>query len=179
MWSAPMTSPGDGDLQVGFRDVDAAGDSARFVEYLDAATAILRERKLALLEALQLSDGDSAIDVGCGVGDDLVLLAERVGSGGHAIGIDSSANLLAEARSRTAEIAGTAFIQADAHVLPFEDSTFDGAFESICETCTFFQTSIEFRPTLQAQHDHAATHKQASRQQLFRQILSRIDQDAS
>ncbi len=27
----------------------------------------------------------------------------------------------------------------------------DCAFESICETCTFFQTSIEFRPTLQAQ----------------------------
>ena len=24
----------------------------------------------------------------------------------------------------------------------------DCAFESICETCTFFQTSIEFRPTL-------------------------------
>ena len=32
----------------------------------------------------------------------------------------------------------------------------DCAFESICETCTFFQTSIEFRPTLQAQHDDAA-----------------------
>ena len=31
----------------------------------------------------------------------------------------------------------------------------DCAFESICETCTFFQTSIEFRPTLQAQHDDA------------------------
>jgi hypothetical protein len=26
----------------------------------------------------------------------------------------------------------------------------DCAFEAICETCTFFQTSIEFRPTLQA-----------------------------
>jgi hypothetical protein len=28
----------------------------------------------------------------------------------------------------------------------------DCAFESICETCSYFQTSIEFRPTLQAQH---------------------------
>jgi len=55
----------------------------------------------------------------------------------------------------------------------------DCAFESICETCTFFQTSIEFRPTLQAQHDHAAAHGQPGRQQLFGQILSRIDQDAS
>lgn len=32
----------------------------------------------------------------------------------------------------------------------------DCAFEAICETRTFFQTSIESRPTLQRQHDHAA-----------------------
>jgi hypothetical protein len=55
----------------------------------------------------------------------------------------------------------------------------DCAFESICETCTFFQTSIEFRPVLQNQHDHAAAHDQTGRQQLFSQILSRLDQDAS
>jgi site-specific recombinase XerD len=39
----------------------------------------------------------------------------------------------------------------------------DCAFESICENCAFFQTSIEFRPTLQAQHDHAAAHGQQHR----------------
>jgi hypothetical protein len=50
----------------------------------------------------------------------------------------------------------------------------DCAFESICETCSYFQTSIEFRPTLQAQHDHAAHHNQPGRQQLFAQILSRV-----
>jgi site-specific recombinase XerD len=51
----------------------------------------------------------------------------------------------------------------------------DCAFESICETCSYFQTSIEFRPVLQAQHDHAATHGQTGRQQLFTQILARVD----
>jgi len=51
----------------------------------------------------------------------------------------------------------------------------DCAFESICETCSYFQTSIEFRPTLQAQHDHAAEHNQPGRQQLFARIISRID----
>ena len=55
----------------------------------------------------------------------------------------------------------------------------DCAFESICETCTFFQTSIEFRPVLQNQHDHAAAHGQAGRQQLSGQLLSQLDQDAS
>jgi len=48
----------------------------------------------------------------------------------------------------------------------------DCAFESICETCTFFQTSIEFRPTLQAQHDDAATKSQDHRTQLFNQLLT-------
>jgi site-specific recombinase XerD len=51
----------------------------------------------------------------------------------------------------------------------------DCAFESICETCSYFQTSIEFRPTLQAQHDHAAAHDQTGRQQLFAQLLNHIE----
>jgi hypothetical protein len=55
----------------------------------------------------------------------------------------------------------------------------DRAFEAICETCTFFQTSTGFRPTLQAQHDHAAAHNQDQRGQLFASLLTRIDKDAS
>ena len=55
----------------------------------------------------------------------------------------------------------------------------DCAFESICETCTFFQTSIEFRPTLQRQRDHAAHHHQPHRADLFTRLLSRIDDQAS
>jgi site-specific recombinase XerD len=55
----------------------------------------------------------------------------------------------------------------------------DCAFEAICETCTFFQTSIEFRPTLQRQRDHAADHDQTHRADLFDRLLTRIDQQAS
>ena len=55
----------------------------------------------------------------------------------------------------------------------------DCAFESVCETCTFFQTSIEFRPTLQHQHDDAAAKDQAHRRQLFGRLLADLDQDAS
>jgi hypothetical protein len=51
----------------------------------------------------------------------------------------------------------------------------DCAFESICETCTFFQTSIEFRPTLQAQHDDAAAKGQQHRIQLFDGLLNNLD----
>jgi site-specific recombinase XerD len=52
----------------------------------------------------------------------------------------------------------------------------DCAFEAICETCTFFQTSIEFRPTLQRQHDHATHHDQTHRAALFDRLLTRVDQ---
>ena len=58
----------------------------------------------------------------------------------------------------------------------------DCAFESVCETCAFFQTSIAFRPTLQAQHDDAQTKGQTHRADLFTSLLgrvNRVDQDAS
>jgi site-specific recombinase XerD len=55
----------------------------------------------------------------------------------------------------------------------------DCAFESICETCSFFQTSIEFRPTLQAQHDDALAKDQTHRAQLFGSLLDRVNRDAS
>ncbi|MDQ3029681.1 MAG: hypothetical protein M3R09_06540 [Actinomycetota bacterium] len=48
----------------------------------------------------------------------------------------------------------------------------DCAFESICETCTFFQTGIKFRPTLQAQHDNAEAKGQHHRVELFNRLLS-------
>jgi len=47
----------------------------------------------------------------------------------------------------------------------------DCSFETICEGCGFFQTTIAFRPTLQAQHDHAAAHDQTSRAELYQHLL--------
>jgi site-specific recombinase XerD len=55
----------------------------------------------------------------------------------------------------------------------------DCAFESICETCTFFQTSIEFRPTLQAQHDDAKGKGQDHRADLFNRLLNGLKEGAA
>lgn len=55
----------------------------------------------------------------------------------------------------------------------------DCHFESICESCTFFQTTIEFRPTLQQQRDDAAAKGQLGRTKVFDGLLARLDQDAS
>ncbi len=55
----------------------------------------------------------------------------------------------------------------------------DCHFESICESCTFFVTTIEFRPTLQAQRDDAQNKGQIARQKIFDGLLERLDHDAS
>jgi hypothetical protein len=53
----------------------------------------------------------------------------------------------------------------------------DCHFESICESCTFFQTTIEFRPTLQRQRDDASDKGQLGRQKVFDGLLARLDEE--
>jgi len=55
----------------------------------------------------------------------------------------------------------------------------DCYFESICEGCTFFVTTIEFRPRLQAQRDDAQSKGQGARQKIFDDLLQRLDNEAS
>jgi integrase len=55
----------------------------------------------------------------------------------------------------------------------------DCHFESICESCTFFVTTAEFRPTLQLQRDDAAAKGQVGRQRIFDGLLTRLDDTAS
>jgi len=55
----------------------------------------------------------------------------------------------------------------------------DCHFESICESCTHFVTTIEFRPTLQRQRDDARRKGQLARQKIFDGLLTRLDNDAS
>ena len=51
----------------------------------------------------------------------------------------------------------------------------DCHFESICESCTFFVTTIAFRPTLQQQRDDAERKGQVGRQKIFDGLLTRLD----
>ncbi|MEO8968096.1 MAG: site-specific integrase [Solirubrobacteraceae bacterium] len=54
----------------------------------------------------------------------------------------------------------------------------DCHFESICESCTYFQTTHEFRPTLQRQRDDAADKGQVGRLKVFDGLLERLDDQA-
>jgi hypothetical protein len=48
---------------------------------------------------------------------------------------------------------------------------------SAASTTACSATAVEFRPVLAARHDDAAVKHQTSRQQLFGQLLNRIDQN--
>lgn len=54
----------------------------------------------------------------------------------------------------------------------------DCHFESICESCTYFQTTLEFRPTLKRQRDDAADKGQVARLKIFDGLLERLDAQA-
>ena len=48
--------------------------------------------------------------------------------------------------------------------------------ESACETCAYFQTGPEFVPVILRQRDHARTHQQPDRANLFDNLISQAEQ---
>jgi hypothetical protein len=55
----------------------------------------------------------------------------------------------------------------------------DCHFESICESCSFFVTTVEFKPTLLRQRDDALAKGQIGRQKIFDGLLGRLVEDVS
>ena len=52
----------------------------------------------------------------------------------------------------------------------------DCSFECICETCTFFHTGLEFRPTLQAQYQDAHAKGQHHRADTYAALLHQLNE---
>ena len=71
-----------------------------------------------------LDPGTELLDVGCGPGTITADLARAVAPG-RVVGIDSSAEVIAEARGRASGVPGLTFEVADLFALPFDDATFD------------------------------------------------------
>ena len=72
--------------------------------------------------------GDSCLDVCCGSGDLALLLAERVGSTGHVVGLDFATAQLAIAEQRAQACypkPSVLWMEGDALALPFPDNHFD------------------------------------------------------
>ncbi len=112
----------------GFNAVDRTSDPAAYVRRLDDTAAhpfwqALKRRTIALLD---VHAGDHVLDIGCGTGDDVQALARMVGETGHAVGVDNSATMIAEAWKRAEGTAlPVAYYQGDACRLDFPDGCFD------------------------------------------------------
>lgn len=119
-------STGEG-IQRAFAEGHARSVSEVLSPYLDAVSAVMAEQKRETIEAMDLLAGDAGLDVGCGAGDEVRLIAERVGPSGRAVGVDVNEGLLATARERAPGDLAVAFLLADAHALPFADGEFAAA----------------------------------------------------
>src|SRR5262245_4591830 len=83
---------------------------------------------LRAIEALGVGAGEIVLDIGCGAGQTLLQLAERVGTGGQVIGVDVAPSLLEIARRRTVALGQVRLIQADAQSLDLPSGGTDAVF---------------------------------------------------
>ncbi|MFI5663560.1 class I SAM-dependent methyltransferase [Streptomyces sp. NPDC051684] len=81
-----------------------------------------------LLDAAGITGRDRVLDLGCGSGQTTRLAALRAPQG-HALGLDLSGPMLAEARTRAEQeaVPNVSFAQGDAQTHPFEPGSFDAA----------------------------------------------------
>jgi len=120
-----------------WQNVDDFGNPKEFVNYLDANTAqnAIKRYKKKTYKFLNIENGSSVLDIGCGTGDDVLAMAELVGPNGKVIGIDNSKTLIEEANGRSKlEQVPVQFRVGDVHKLDFADDAFDG-----CRVDRFFQ----------------------------------------
>jgi SAM-dependent methyltransferase len=83
---------------------------------------------LPAIEALDPRPGSSVLDIGCGAGQTLLQLAERVGPAGRVIGVDIAPQRLQIARHRAAGLPQVSLIEADAQSLNLPTASADAVF---------------------------------------------------
>jgi ubiquinone/menaquinone biosynthesis C-methylase UbiE len=111
-----------------FTAVDRQAEPGFFISFLDAGNALedIKSVKRVMLSQLELCDGASLLDVGCGTGEDVRDLAQLVGPRGRVVGVDVSGAMIAEAKKRhvSSELP-VEFVEGDAQNLTFPDASFD------------------------------------------------------
>jgi SAM-dependent methyltransferase len=103
-------------------------DGDHWVEHADRYDRSIARYHRALLAAAAIAPGHRVLDIGCGNGQ-TTRDAARAAASGEALGVDVSAQLVANAR-RLAQAEGLTnarFVQADAQIHPFEPRSFDVA----------------------------------------------------
>ncbi len=80
------------------------------------------------IEALDPGRGAVVLDIGCGAGQTLLQLAERVGRAGRVIGVDLAPELLDVARRRVAGLDNVRLLEGDAQTLELPSASVDAVF---------------------------------------------------
>jgi SAM-dependent methyltransferase len=78
-----------------------------------------------LIARAKVAAGERVVDIGCGCGSTSIAFAHAVGPGGHVLGVDISAPMLARAREVAPAGVPVDFALADATVHPFQPGSFD------------------------------------------------------
>lgn len=83
---------------------------------------------LRAIEALSPEPGETIVDVGCGTGQTVLQLAQRVGPEGRVVGVDIAPLLLDVARQHAEGLDQVEFVTCDAAWLDLPGQRFDGLF---------------------------------------------------
>ncbi|AIE73894.1 MULTISPECIES: class I SAM-dependent methyltransferase [unclassified Synechocystis] len=113
-----------------FQDLDNSGNIENFISCLELQQSLdlYKHYKQKTFEKMQLKPGDSVLEVGCGTGNDALLLANYVGETGKITAVDRSQFMLKQAKERAKKSTTEfAFVLANAEQLPFPDYTFTAA----------------------------------------------------
>lgn len=99
-----------------------------WAEVADLLDVQLSPLGLRAIEALAPQIGEAVLDVGCGAGQSVLQLADRVGPGGRVTGVDIAPPLLDVARRRAVGRSQVDFIECDALRLALPERSIDCVF---------------------------------------------------
>ena len=93
----------------------------KFVKYKHVLVGGLGKHSAAIFPKLEVNAGERVMDAGAGFGDTAIMLAERVGPGGHVDAIDCCDAFLDYGRTDAAAagVGNVSFIEADIQFTPF------------------------------------------------------------
>jgi ubiquinone/menaquinone biosynthesis C-methylase UbiE len=124
----PTLLPSDAEFRQKYDEMAASYTAA--MEWLFATfTEDQAEVRHQMIDLLALTLGGRVLDVGCGTGDDVLPMAERVGGQGSLFLLDFSPAMLTHAQEKLVACNTSAeYILGNAAYLPFADATFDAVF---------------------------------------------------
>lgn len=114
---------------LGFSDVDGSKDPEYFVSCLDEQykrDSVHQLNKQRILELVDLQEGQTVLDAGCGIGFDAIKMSQEVGETGLVFGVDISQEMINTAKLNAAHLELPLTFQiGNIYKLEFEDDFFD------------------------------------------------------